>query len=234
MSHVAASDPLQLEARALGDPTRYAIFRYLVDADAAVDVAELTDAFGFNHNAIRQHLAKLLDAALVIEETGAPAGRGRPRHLYRVAPSAESRWGATGPYERLTLLLSEMVRTGDDPRDVGRRAGRRQPLNGAVDADPVASVVDAMARDGFDPVLRRRRDGVEIVLRTCPYATTATADPDIVCAMHLGVAEGLAEQTGDEIAIEELVRHDPRRGELPAALTRAGRRRLTHSPSSSA
>jgi DNA-binding transcriptional ArsR family regulator len=48
---------LQQQARALGDPTRHAIFRYIVDAGDAVDVAELTGQFGFNHNAIRQHLA---------------------------------------------------------------------------------------------------------------------------------------------------------------------------------
>ena len=84
---------LQVQARALGDPTRHEVFRYLVDADRPVDVAELTDHFGLNHNAIRQHLAKLVDAALVIEETAPRAGRGRPRLVYRLDPATESRWG---------------------------------------------------------------------------------------------------------------------------------------------
>ena len=37
---------LQQQARALGDPTRYAIFRYIAEADAPVGVAELTDHLG--------------------------------------------------------------------------------------------------------------------------------------------------------------------------------------------
>ena len=42
---------LQEQARALGDPTRHAIFRYVADAGTPVDVAELTKHFALNHNA---------------------------------------------------------------------------------------------------------------------------------------------------------------------------------------
>ena len=50
---------LQEQARALGDPTRHDIFRYVADSDEPVDVRRpvLTADFGSNHNAIRQHLA---------------------------------------------------------------------------------------------------------------------------------------------------------------------------------
>jgi predicted ArsR family transcriptional regulator len=205
------SPTLQEQARALGDPTRHAVFRYVADAGAPVDVAELTEHFGLNHNAIRQHLTKLLSAALVTEEQSPSSGRGRPRLNYRIDPSAESRWGVTGPYERLSLLLSEVVRTGDSALEVGRRAGRRQRLGSATEDDPVASVVDAMEREGFDPVARVRGDQVDVVLRTCPFATTALADPDTVCSIHLGFAEGVAERTGGRVVVDELVPHDPRR-----------------------
>src|SRR3546814_1263462 len=70
---------LQQQARALGDRTRHAIFRYITDADAPVGVAELTDHLGLNHNAIRQHLAKLVDAQLVVGATAPTGVRGRPR-----------------------------------------------------------------------------------------------------------------------------------------------------------
>ncbi len=116
---------LQQQARALGDPTRHEVFRYVADAEAAVGVAELTAHFELNHNAIRQHLAKLVDAGLVVETSVPTGGRGRPRLAYAVDPRAESRWGVTGPYERLSLLLAEMISTGDSPEEVGRRAGRR-------------------------------------------------------------------------------------------------------------
>jgi predicted ArsR family transcriptional regulator len=207
-----AVNALQLQARALGDPTRHEVFRYIADAGRPVDVAELTEHVGLHHNAIRQHLAKLVDAGLVSEATASPVGRGRPRLCYLVDPSAESRWGVTGPYERLTLLLSEIIRTGDSPIDVGRRAGRQvRVATGATVDDPVAGLVGVMQRQGFEPTATRRGRRTDIVLGACPFETTALADPDTVCGLHLGLALGAAEAL-DGLVIDELVPRDPRRG----------------------
>lgn len=203
---------LQMQARALGDPTRHEVFRYIAAAEWPVDVAELTEHVAVHHNAVRQHLTKLVDAGLVTEATAPRTGRGRPRLVYTVDPSAESRWGATGPYERLSLLLSEVIRTGDSPTVVGRRAGRRAVAPAADgDADPVAGLVVAMDRYGFAPTATRRGNRVDVVLGVCPYATVALADPDTVCDLHLGLAHGVADTLGGPV-IDELVRRDPRRG----------------------
>lgn len=202
---------LQQQAKALGDPTRHAIFRRIVDADADVDVAQLTARFGLNHNAIRQHLAKLVDADLVTESRAPATGRGRPKLLYRVSPAADSRWGVAGPYERLSWLLTEIVRSGDSPVEVGRRAVEGQRLDETRSGtDPIDVLVAEMARGGFDPSVRRRGDQVDIVLRTCPFSSTALMDPDTVCDLHLGMAHGVAELV-DGLVIDELVAHDPRR-----------------------
>jgi len=200
---------LQQEARALGDPTRHAIFRYLADAGEPVDVAELTKHFELNHNAIRQHLAKLLDAELVVEAAVQGGGPGRPRLVYEIDPGAESRWGVVGPYERLSLLLAEIIRTGDAPIEVGRRVGREFRNPDLAGDDVVTDVAETMARLGFEPDIRRRANRVEIVLGTCPFASTAVADPGTVCSLHLGLVEGLAE--GTDLVIDELVVKDPRR-----------------------
>jgi predicted ArsR family transcriptional regulator len=200
---------LQEQARALGDPTRHGIFRYVADAGRPVGVAELTSHFGLNHNAIRQHLAKLLDAEMVIEATLQGAGPGRPRLVYEIHPAAESRWGVIGPYERLSLFLAEIIRTGDMPVDVGRRAGQNLQTATSSPEDVIANMTDTMARLGFAPDIRRRGKRFDIVLETCPFASTALADPDIVCSLHLGVAEGLAE--GTDVVVDELVAKDPRR-----------------------
>lgn len=206
----ARAGGLQVQARALGDPSRHELFRYLLDAQRPVDVAELTSYLGLHHNAVRQHLAKLVEAGLVIESTAPRVGRGRPRLCYTVDASADSRWGASGPYERLSLLLSEIIRTGDSAVDVGRRAGQRSRAARGDDVDPVKGVVDEMARHGFEPVAKRRGNRVDIVLGACPFETTALADPDTVCGLHLGLAVGAADSVGG-LVVDELVRHDPRR-----------------------
>jgi predicted ArsR family transcriptional regulator len=207
---MAMSD-VQEQARALGDPTRFKVFRYLADADQPVDVAELTAHFAFNHNAIRQHLAKLVAAGLVREAKAPARGPGRPRLLYSIDPAAGGTWGVAGPYERLAMLLTEIIRTGDSPLDVGRRAGHRQRRQVSdVPGDAADQLTEMMSRQGFDPQLRRRGNHAELVLHTCPFASAALSDPDTVCTLHLGMAEGFAAPTGT-LAIDELVAKDPRR-----------------------
>jgi predicted ArsR family transcriptional regulator len=203
---------LQEQARALGDPTRHAIFRYVVDAGRPVDIAELTDHFGLNHNAIRQHLAKLVSAGLVVEGRAPSTGRGRPRLVYEPHPAADSRWGVMGPYEQLSVLLTEIIRSGDSAVDVGRRS--IAPARGSARAaeDPVAFVVEAMERRGFEPAVRSARgDRVDLVLRHCPFESAVLTDPDTICDLHLGMAEGVAELTGHRLVVDELVARDPRR-----------------------
>jgi predicted ArsR family transcriptional regulator len=200
---------LQQQARALGDPTRHNIFRYIADSDRQADVTELTAHFGLNHNAIRQHLAKLVEAGLVVETTAAARGRGRPRLMYSVDPAADGRWGVTSPYERLSVLLTEMIHRGESPVEAGARAGRRHQVAGTSAGPALEGITAAMAREGFDPETRHRRDCPEIVLRNCPFESAALADPDTVCSLHLGIARGLAE--GTELAVEDLIRRDPRR-----------------------
>jgi predicted ArsR family transcriptional regulator len=200
---------LQQQARALGDPTRHSIFRYIADSDGPADVAEMTAHFRLNHNAIRQHLAKLIDAELVVETKASASGRGRPRLQYTVDPAADGRWGVTGPYERLSVMLTEMIRNRESPVEAGARAGRRHHVGGASAERALAGITAAMARGGFDPEVRHRRERTEIVLRNCPFESAALADPDTVCSLHLGIAQGLAE--GTELVVEDLIRRDPRR-----------------------
>ena len=200
---------LQEQARALGHPTRHRIFRYVLDAARAVDVAELTGHVGCNHNAVRQHLAKLVAAGLLVERTASSGRPGRPRLVYEAERSIAGRWGVSSPYERLSMLLAEVIRTGDTPVEVGRRAGRDQPVSSSSRPGTTAGLVEAMARQGFDPDVEHRGDHVDIVLRACPFQSTALAHPETVCSLHLGIARGLAEHVPD-VSVTALVARDPR------------------------
>jgi predicted ArsR family transcriptional regulator len=198
---------VQRQARALGDPTRHALFRAIDAAGAPIGVAELNEQFPLNHNAIRQHLAKLVDAGLVVESTAPSSGRGRPRLVYQVDPAVEGQWGTNGPYERLSLLLLELLHTDHDPATVGRDAASTFQVP-SPSGDVVADIATAMARHGFDPEIRPSPGGAEIVLHACPFSRAALADRETICALHLGIAEGLAHDT--EAHVVELVAHDPR------------------------
>ena len=131
--------------------------------------------------------------------------------MYGLNPGADSRWGVTGPYERLSALLAEILRSGDAAAEVGRKSVRRSRFGAESNEDPVAVVTEAMERHGFDPAVRRRGNRVEVVLRTCPFETAALADPDSVCEIHLGIAQGVAELTNGKIVVDELLQNDPRR-----------------------
>jgi predicted ArsR family transcriptional regulator len=74
--------------------------------------------------------------------------------------------------------------------------------------DVVADLTTAMARQGFDPETRTTPHGAEVVLHRCPFANAALADRTTVCALHLGIAKGLASHSA--ATVEELVAYDPR------------------------
>lgn len=205
------SDDLLAQGRVLADPTRHAVFLHLRDADAPRSVAELTDHFGLNHTAIRLHLTKLTEVGLVVGATDPPAGRGRPPTRYRTTPGGAERWTSANPYETLSMLLLELVSGDDDPREVGRRAGRRLAREHASDGD-VVDVLTAVARRlGFEPHVEADEDGADVVLDRCPFTMAASSAPEVVCDLHLGIAEGIADEGGEPSAVSGLVVNPPSR-----------------------
>lgn len=215
-------DSLQQEAKALGDPTRNRLFRYIADAPGPVSVAELTDYVQLNHNAVRQHLAVLKDAHLIVEDVEDRARPGRPRLLYQLHPDASGRWGTAGAYPWLATLLASALRRKQDPRQVGRQDGHRRAAELSGTGDAVDLLEAEMVRRGFRPTRVEKGRRVEFVLGRCPFAEVADDDPGTVCQLHLGVAEGLAEGLGG-LGVERLVSKDPKRAGCRLVVRREGR-----------
>ncbi len=78
-------------------------------------------------------------------------------------------------------------------------------------ADPVDRLEINAARHGFEPRRVERRSSVELVLGRCPFEATAAA-PEIVCELHCGSAEGIAEASGGAVEVTDLVAHTRRAG----------------------
>lgn len=205
-----AGDRQRLQAEALADPTRFAAYQHIRSAGQPLSVAEITDAVGVHHTAVRAHLTKLRDAGLVTESHAEPTGRGRPKLLYTAVHSTLD--SGRNAYQELSAMLARVVRDNSTPRLVGAAAGRQS----ALDRDPSATtdtveLIEREARDlGFDPVRRGNTGRPELVLRRCPFADVAADDPESICSLHLGVAEGIASLRGDVEVIGMVVR-DPHR-----------------------
>lgn len=211
----------QLRAEVLADPTRFAVYQVVRSADRPLSVAEVTDSVGVHHTAVRVHLAKLRDHGLVQESHAAPSGRGRPKLLYSATGDVADPL-QRDPYRELSAMLATAVRQGRTPREVGADAGH----GAAVRHDPggVCDTVDLIEAEaaelGFDPVRRGGPQRPELVLRRCPFAEVAADDPDSICSLHLGVAEGIAARRGDVEVVGMVVR-DPHRAGCRLRLRRA-------------
>lgn len=214
----ATSRPVPLDGvvrdqgRALGNPTRIAILDRLRRAADPVSVADLCDQLGLNHNGIRRHLRLLRDSGLVVEERLAPQGPGRPALVYRPAPGAVERWDGVGPQRELSAMLLGMLISGRSAREVGRDAGQR--LTPPSVADPLTALEWVTRELGFDPqrITVTGEFGAEILLNRCPFVDGAQLAPEIVCQLHLGIAEGVTIATGGRIAISAIVIADPLTG----------------------
>jgi predicted ArsR family transcriptional regulator len=186
----------QRRARALGDPTRFAIFRSIAEAETPRTIADLRASFSLNHTTIRQHLAILVDAGLLRESVAPPSGPGRPRLQYAVAPGIEGTWAHDGPYERLALMLLETLKSGRAPYEVGLEQGQRSTSAAFVGSDPFDAVEADVARAGFEPHRVDHGEEMQLTLARCPFANVAAADPATVCTLHRGLADGLAAAVG--------------------------------------
>jgi predicted ArsR family transcriptional regulator len=197
----------QRQARALGDPTRFAIFCEILDSPAPVRVDVLTEHFGLNHNAIRQHLAKLVEAGLVEGTVMPRQGPGRPALHYRPRPEALAAWSSESPYQQLALMLLDVARGTATPFEAGAAAGRA--IAAGEGDEPLARLNEEMARRGFRPRVTSGDDGVVFVMQRCPYEAAAAADPDIVCTIHRGLAAGMLEALGGTYQVDDLISYAP-------------------------
>ncbi|WP_051192029.1 helix-turn-helix transcriptional regulator [Microbacterium luticocti] len=196
----AAPDPRRTDARRVAasgrrhSPTREMLLRMVEAQGSAVSTAALTAASGLHENTVRGHLEQLYADGYVRRERENSTGRGRPAWLWTaVTPEPAN------PYIGLAAALAAtLARTSTDPvaqaRDAGRAWGAQIAATHAADrlAAPREVVVDVMREQGFAPT----DTGQTVVLRRCPLIEAATRYPDIVCAVHQGMIDGILQARG--------------------------------------
>jgi predicted ArsR family transcriptional regulator len=179
--------------------SQQAVLAALRDQPDLVDIDALARHLGRHPNTLREHLAALVDAGLVVRHAAPADGRGRPRWLYGTAavPSVDEN------AELAAALAWRLAHQERDPleaaRDVSRHwAGsvvarrdlQRQPTARAGRSQVVAVLDDL----GYAPEPDARVD--RVALTRCPLLQVASDVPEVVCNVHLGLVEELLAVSG--------------------------------------
>lgn len=165
----------------------------LREAGRALTLSELHNATGLHHNTLRGHLDALVAAGSATRIASRTGGRGRPAWTY-LARVPE--------YAALAMALASGLDAGDgrtlDPAAVrgGRAWGEQLRAQlGAVE-DGHERVLLALSHTGFAPEAAEDSDGERVTLHACPLLDAARSHPAVVCAVHLGLVEGVLGRSG--------------------------------------
>lgn len=205
------------ESTALPTGRRLQVLRVLRDQSAPMSINEVATVVAIHPNTVRFHLETLVAHGQVERVEPEQRSTGRPPQLFRPAPGMDP----TGPrgYRLLAQLLVQSFAQAPDKRDRAIKAGRawgagqaaamattgNTPREDQPDADEaVDKLVQLLAEVGFAPELSNNSKSAQIGLHHCPFLELAVDQPQIVCAVHLGIMQGALAQWGAPAAVDRL------------------------------
>ena len=185
--------------KALGDETRFSMYRELAGATRGCSAQELADSLGLHANTVRLHLDRLREAGLVEVEAVHRGTVGRPTHIYSLAPGAPGLGFDPPSYTLLSGLLAALAERvgadGGEATEIGRAwgaaAGQRTRSRSCVKA-----LTGEMQRLGFEPETESAPGTADIAFMRCPFRELAEAYPELVCNLHRGISEGIVAEVG--------------------------------------
>jgi predicted ArsR family transcriptional regulator len=222
---------------ALGDPTRRALYEYVVEQGGWVGREQAADATGISRTLAAHHLDRLAAEGLLevefrrLGDRRGP-GAGRPAKLYRRAARQFELSLPPRRYELAARVLADAVdssqrdgvalaealergarRTGqamaDDVRAGGPGRSGRRALRLAIDAELKAC--------GYEP---EHDSAGSIALRNCPFHELARRHTDLVCGINLALLDGFV---GSLPSARLAARFDPGEGRCCVRLEPASR-----------
>ena len=197
---------------------RERVLELVREHDGPVDAAELAARLGLHVTTVRFHLDALCSEGTVERTRITRAGVGRPRTGYLAVRERLD-------YQSLAEILAlELGDTADKRRRRAEAAGRRwaeriasgsarervAALNVSDSVRPrktlegqAAMVATVFARMGFGPELTpaaTSRAGSQLTIRlhACPVRDLARAHPEVGCALHRGLLQGLLASPASE------------------------------------
>lgn len=193
--------PVRLDLlKALGDNTRYAIYLELARSPRPLSTADVADSLGLHLNTVRPHLERMREVGLLDSRPDTRGAVGRPQKLYELAADAPSLGLEPPVYPLLSrMLLQVAVDAAADPDTVmeaGRHAGEtlaHRPRVGGTCTEKTLAMLEDL---GFDPASVFDDGHTTVAFGHCPFAELAEAQPQVVCALHLGLLEGFVDEIG--------------------------------------
>jgi predicted ArsR family transcriptional regulator len=196
----------------LAQPMAARLFEALTEARHPLSTAEAAEAAGVHPNSARLHLGRMADAGIV-EAGSDQGGRGRPRKTWRVASGGRVAGRPPDAYRELAQWLGRSVAVmAADPAEIraqGRMIGREIATESESDDGP-AVLDDSLRAMGFWP--RREQDGStsRFTLCNCPYRDVAESNMEVICTLHLGIAEGIVHGADSNARVTGFEPRDPK------------------------
>jgi predicted ArsR family transcriptional regulator len=175
------------------------VLAVLQDAGRPLDVTDVATLVGLHVNTARFHLDGLVEAGAVDREVERREQPGRPRMLYKARPDA-ARAGARNYHLLAEILTSFVAAQVPQPARAAQNAGREwgrylaarpgpfERVNAAVATRHLVAALDDL---GFAPEAKATGVRRQILLHHCPFREVASKHQDVVCAIHLGLMQGM-------------------------------------------
>lgn len=212
------TDPDILEvSRALGDSTRFAIYRHITSSETPTTVKELVDAFGLHHSAIRIHLHKLQETGLITCRKLDRGGMvGRPQLAFVPSTKALSITLPPRNYRFLAEMALDLACADEMTPELADRFGvawGRRYIRERVGANrrelPLPEAIAELCGqlDYLGGTMRYTSlngDGFALEEHNCLFSDLAIERRPFVCLLHQAAVKGmLMELSGAELAFDQ-------------------------------
>jgi predicted ArsR family transcriptional regulator len=199
------------EAPVLGD-SRSRVLDVLLDARTPIGVNEVAERVGLHSNTARFHLDGLVESGLATRQTEGREQPGRPRTLYAAAPGS-ARAGRRSYRLLAEILTSYLAAQSRQPTQAALSAGaewgrflarRPAPFRKVTAEQATAELTEVLDEIGFAPEPVQSGRKRQILLHHCPFREAAEEHREVVCAVHLGLMQGLLDELGGPLQAERL------------------------------
>jgi len=197
----------------LSDDVRRRVYFHVRAAPNPISRDQAAELAGISRNLAAFHLEKLVAASLLkISQPRLPRLRrpGRSPKLYSPADTELEFSLPPRRYDAMAAMLVEAVHLGGEAvRDAALRAARSLGVSigaatlgesrlGRLGTERAIGLVrPILEQRGYEPEVRRN-DGMEMLLRNCPFHGLLSTDKALICALNCeyvgGILEGLRVQ----------------------------------------